>query len=136
MKQLLVYNIFAIILVGCSSHSQEVPDVMSREAFVSLLLDMERTEAFATLLIVENRAGRDEVYQLYKSIFDKHAIDEDMFERTMLYYSGNRQLLHDIYGQVLDSLSINMPIGVYEESFDTLQVETPSTPRKAFDVLK
>jgi hypothetical protein len=136
MKPFILYTLLALTATACSSDHEELPDVMSRDAFVALLIDMERTEAFATLLIVENRAGRDEIYQLYKQVFEKHNIDEKMFERTMLHYSANRQLLHDIYNQVLDSLSENLPSGVYGEPDDQLLEEDPSTPKRVFDDLR
>jgi hypothetical protein len=102
MKTLLLAALLG--LAACSSAEEEPDGVLPRQQFVALLIDMELTEAYMSLKITREEAGRDDVYKAYKAVFEKHNVDEAQFEQTMEYYARDRASLQSVYAEVMDSV--------------------------------
>lgn len=81
-------------------------DVIEKNKFIQLLLDIELAEANLNFLITQDKAGSEHVFSTYKSIFEKHNVTSDEFNATLTAYSSRRVLFNQIYQFVLDTLEI------------------------------
>jgi hypothetical protein len=84
----------------------EGADIIEKNKFIQLLIDIELTEANLNFLITQDKAGSEHVFTTYKSIFEKHNVTSEEFKATLTAYSSRRVLFNQIYQSVLDTLEI------------------------------
>ncbi len=102
MRNLLLF--FILVLSSCSEPDEIREQILPKKEFVSLLIDLELTEANTSFLIVEDEIGRDQTYMAFKAVFEKHQVSQEEFRRSMAFYAARRELIYAIYEEVMDSV--------------------------------
>lgn len=103
----ILYFISTILLIGCISKEVQIPDdIIDADTFTDIMIDVQIAEGMTS----HNRTNRrnkteEQGFDPYISIFKKHNVEADEFQRTYDFYSHHPDLMEGIYEQVLDSLS-------------------------------
>jgi hypothetical protein len=97
--------LMAIFLFSCSSRNKVPKPVLSHEKMVSVLVDVQLTEAYLTNLRGKGKDTRDisEIY--YERIFEKHQIDRPTFDTSIAYYMNHLEKYYAIYEDVVTELN-------------------------------
>ncbi len=107
MKYLVLF-LFSFFLFSCSEEESELippEDVLSRQKFTSVMIDVQLVEGMKVHKLGPKRDRRPDMGQMYSEIFEKHGIGKEEFVRTYDFYKSHPKEMETIYEQVLDSLS-------------------------------
>ena len=109
MKKLPI-SIF-LFLLFISSCTEKIPeDVLTKEEMTTILIDMHLAEAKVSSLGLRKDSS-DLLYEVMeKRILEKQEISEATYLRSYNYYLDNIKLMEDVYGRVVDSLSLRESI--------------------------
>lgn len=104
-------NLFLIIILftffSCSEKKEEIPsDVLPREKFVSVLIDMYMLEGKYSQANFVDRPTYDKGIAEYEKLFKQHSTDKKTVEKSFDYYTRQSVLMNAIYSEVLDSLNL------------------------------
>lgn len=115
----IYYLIFPLFFCfACSQKVDKPKDILSKYKMVAILIDIHIAEAE----IIEKQYvhGDDSANVAYqkdeKKIFKKHKIDSLTYNRSFNYYAQNMNLLDEIYGIVVDSLSYRETLALRSDS--------------------
>lgn len=107
-KSLLLIFIIGWLLVAsaCSEKEQEKPEiVMGEEKMVEVMLDVHLTEAVLTRIRGTGEDVKEISDDYYQKIFEKHDINETIFDTSFSYYQRNLGEMEKIYEQVIVELN-------------------------------
>ena len=92
----IVPVILFTVLFGCKSETPD--DLIPRDKFVPLLIDMHITDA---ILIEKRLYDRDlKEGSYYNSLFKKHSTTRKQFEKSLRHYASNPAEIEEIYAEV------------------------------------
>jgi hypothetical protein len=94
------------LLLSCKSKNQvSIPsDILPPDSMTALLADVHILQASAQLGYSENI--KDTSLQLaYQSLWRKHNLTENSYNKNMLYYCNHPKLLDSVYEKVLGDLN-------------------------------
>ena len=90
-----LYVLLLILLSGCSMRPW---GVLSQEDMVAVLLDVHIAEA--AMKVVDTSAKRIEKQEYYNTIFEKHNITKEKFDKSLDWYARHPKLLVEVYDEV------------------------------------
>lgn len=97
-----------LYVISCGKKKKEfvVPDgIIKKEEMVKVLADIHITEATINLRNVSSTNAASLNASLYKSVFVKHKISKEEFEKSYAFYSSNTELLNAVYDNVITELT-------------------------------
>ncbi|MCF8346208.1 MAG: DUF4296 domain-containing protein [Bacteroidales bacterium] len=107
---------FAILLVlltinagiaGCKREKEiSGKEYIPRDVLVDVLLDMHLMDAITNDMLYYRKFNPEDSIDLYSAIYEKHGVDQAMYERTIEAYSKHPELLNTIYDEVLMKLQL------------------------------
>ncbi len=96
MKRVLLCCVLCLILLsGCSMRPW---GVLSHDKMVAVLLDVHIAEA--AMKVVDTSAKRIERQEYYNTVFGKHNITKEQFDKSLDWYSHHPKLLIEVYDDV------------------------------------
>lgn len=105
MKYLPIILLIGLIACGGSKPAEEVPaNIISKEAMVPLLIDLQLIEGANSTKFFQGDTGRTNYALLYNTIFEKHEVEKTQFDSSMAYYTAHSETLEIIYDQVIEEL--------------------------------
>ncbi|WP_460576387.1 DUF4296 domain-containing protein [Hymenobacter coalescens] len=98
----------SLLLSQCDRPEEPVPPakLLPREQLVGLLVDMHITEARVEAARLQQDSARVLYRQEAKALYWRHGTDEETFKESMRYYAIHGKDLEEIYGTVVDSISM------------------------------
>jgi hypothetical protein len=105
-----VKKFFLVLLLAaasCKGPAEEIPeDILPKEKMVQILIRIHIAEATVGI----KNLPSDSASKLYKSyqneILKEQAVDDSTYARSYSFYVIRPQLMNEIYGAVVDSLSL------------------------------
>ena len=95
-----------VSLAGCTKDTS-VPDyVIPKEKMVPFLIDIHLAEAKIKVLKLEYDSSIAFYRKLEDEVYKKHQINDSIYMESYNYYLNQPELMVEIYGQVIDSLSL------------------------------
>lgn len=95
MKNRVVYVFLMLLLVGCTTRPM---GVLSHKEMVEVLVDVHIAEA--VIKTVDTSAKRIEKQEYYNTVFKKHNITKQQFDKSIDWYSKHHKKLVDVYDDV------------------------------------
>ena len=103
----LFYALFFLFLAGCISKSDTPPQgILSKEKMIEYLIDLQINEAKLSTLSLPQDTVKEFYDQLQHDLFRKHNIVDSVYYKSLAYYLYDVKEMEDIYGAVVDSLSL------------------------------
>jgi len=99
-----------MLLLGCREKQEIPPDVLSKEEMTSVLMDIYILEAQMKELDVKFDSAKRLYNLLEHDIFQKHGITDSTYHKSFMYYQDRSKYLDEVYGMVVDSLSLKEKI--------------------------
>jgi Domain of unknown function (DUF4296) len=95
------------VLISCSKKEVEVPDdVIPRDSMIVILSEIHLAEATIQVLNVDlNDSTKIASFGLYRHIFSKHNITQELFKKSFDFYRTEPTYFHAMYDEVLTRLS-------------------------------
>lgn len=82
-------------------------DLIPPEQMVPFLVELHLAEAKMSYGDIRDADSLEIVFRNYeKHLFEKYKIEDSLYYRSYEYYLSNMDQLHEIYGAVVDSLSV------------------------------
>lgn len=102
--RLLFYFLFLSFYACSSIEEEQTPEsIIPEEQMVSLITEIELTQAFIKLRTTESDSLNQAV--LFQTVFDQLNVTQEEFNESLDFYSEHPQQLEDIYNKVIVSLS-------------------------------
>lgn len=97
-----------LLLTQCDRPDDPAPPakLLPRDEMVRLLIDLHLTEARVEAARMQPDSARVLFRQQAKDLYQRHHTDETTFEESMRYYAIHGKDLEEIYGTVVDSISM------------------------------
>ena len=95
MGNKVLYVLLLILLSGCGMRPW---GVLSHDEMVAVLLDVHVAEA--AMKVVDTSAKRIEKQEYYNTIFEKHNITKEQFDKSLDWYARHPKVLVEIYDDV------------------------------------
>ena len=103
----LNFLILLCLLLACAEEKENIPqDILSEKEFVVVLKDVHLAEA--NFELQKNKGlenAKNELSNLYTSIYKKHNVSEEKFKETLNFYAQNPEKLERIYTNILEKLT-------------------------------
>ena len=103
----LNFLILLCLLLACTEQKENIPqDILLEKEFVVVLKDIHLAEA--NFELQKNKGlenAKNELSNLYTSIYKKHNVSEEKFKETLNFYAQNPEKLEGIYADVLEQLT-------------------------------
>ncbi|GAA0878331.1 hypothetical protein GCM10009119_12990 [Algoriphagus jejuensis] len=77
---------------------------------VNVLIDIQLTEGIVSALPVAYDSSQLLYSLLEKDVFEKHAVQDSVFTKSMLFYLEDADKMTRIYSRVIDSLTVHESI--------------------------
>jgi hypothetical protein len=106
MKLLLPMLLLFFVVTSCGNKNKiKIPkDVINQDTMVEVLTDIHLVKASQQLGMVIDTADTGK-FTTYNFVWKKHHITEDLYNKSMDFYTHNPGILDSIYENVLNSLS-------------------------------
>ncbi|MFT4681277.1 MAG: hypothetical protein ACI9FU_000975 [Granulosicoccus sp.] len=105
MKYLSLILLLGLVACGGGKPVEEIPaNVISKEAMVPLLVDMQLIEGANSSKFFQGDTGKTNYALIYTTIFEKHEVEKAQFDSSMAYYTLHSGVLEVIYDQVIEEL--------------------------------
>lgn len=104
MRQIFLFSVAGIFLLGCAEQ-ERIPDhVLDKETFSELICDFTLAESAATLNVKSVPFERfDSVYAF--SPLQDHKVTRAQFDTSLYFYSHHPELFKEVYALALEKLS-------------------------------
>ena len=109
MKRILTLLLFLIFLGACDRNSPP-PGILSEDEMVKVLSDIQLTEGIVSSLPLAYDSSQVLYSLLEKDVFQKHAVQDSVFTKSMLFYLEDAKMMNRIYARVIDSLTVHESI--------------------------
>ncbi|MBK7964641.1 MAG: DUF4296 domain-containing protein [Bacteroidetes bacterium] len=95
------------VFISCSKKEVKIPaDVIPRDTMIVILAEIHLAEATIQVLNVDvNDSTKIASFGLYRYIFSKHNISQDLFKKSFDYYRSEPAYFHTMYDEVITHLS-------------------------------
>ena len=102
--------LLCVSILGSCTYQKEAgapKDLVPPEKMIPFLVDLHLAEAKMSYGDVRDADSLEIVFRNYEHyLFEKHEIEDSTYYRSYEYYLSNMDQLHEIYGAVVDSLSV------------------------------
>lgn len=109
MKRILTLLLFLIFLGSCNRNSPP-PGILSEDEMVKVLIDIQLTEGIVSSLPIPYDSSQALYALMEKDVFIKHAVEDSVFTKSMLFYLQDAGKMNLIYSRVIDSLTVHESI--------------------------
>lgn len=99
MKHILKIFILSVLLYSCSGEETN-SYIIPKEELIPVLLDFHIINAASKQGVIGNNRNNLVRHQQYAGILEKHKIEREKFDSTMMYYSYRPEEYKIIYEQV------------------------------------
>jgi hypothetical protein len=93
---------FIFFSTGCERSGK---DVISKKRIVPLLVDLHKVEGMAMLQSFNKTFSTFDNVELYESVFQKHGVTREQFEKSVHYYSNSPLEFEQIYEKVIAEIT-------------------------------
>ncbi len=94
------------LLLACAGEEGIPENVMNKEQFIAVMVDVHIVEATAQLRQVKTKDDLAKaVLTDYQEAFEQHNITEEAFKQSFEYYLDHPKLLHEVYEEVFNELT-------------------------------
>lgn len=101
---------------GCSKEERIPAHIVPKEKMVSILTDVHELEAKVNLLRLENDSSTRLFKEQQALIFEKHNVNDSVYNLSFTYYMRRVDLMNKIYEAVVDSLSLRKNVERRDEA--------------------
>lgn len=101
--------LLTIVMASCAPDKEpEAPDnLVPADKMIPFLVDLHLAEAKMSYGDIREADSLEIVFRNYERyLFSKYKIEDSAYYRSYEYYLTNMDQLHEIYGAVVDSLSV------------------------------
>jgi hypothetical protein len=105
MKQVLLSISIGLLLVACKAKPSPPADMLDRETFVNLLVEVQLIEAIYNQNMIRNDNPRERLARYYRDTFLQFDVSRDDFTRTYAWYYKHPLLLMEVYQDVIEELT-------------------------------
>ena len=109
MKRILALLLCLIGLGSCSRNSPP-PGILSEDEMVNVLIDIQLTEGIVSALPIAYDSSQVLYSLLEQDVFAKHAVQDSVVTKSMLFYLEDAGKMTRIYSRVIDSLTAHQSI--------------------------
>jgi hypothetical protein len=99
-----------MLLIGCREKQEIPPDVLSKEQMTMVLMDIYILEAQMKEVDLKFDSAKRLYNLLEQDVFKKHGISDTTYHKSFMYYQDRSKYLDEVYGMVVDSLSLREKI--------------------------
>jgi hypothetical protein len=93
-------------MLGCREKVERPEGVLSKEEMTAVLIDIYILESQTKEIKVHFDSAK-RVYNIFESrVFEKHGLQDTTYRKSFVYYQDHPELLDEIYGMLVDSLSL------------------------------
>ena len=105
MKKVFLSALIIILAIACSS-DRTPKGILPKQKMINFLIDVHLTEAKLNSLGIPTDSAKS-LFNLYqKELYEKHGIDDSVYQVSHVYYLENPKKMTEIYAAVVDSLSL------------------------------
>jgi hypothetical protein len=106
--------IVAISLISCSGGKKEYyGEVIPRDTFVVVLAEMQIADAMQAMYALNQQGTNISQGLVYQDIFRRHKCDREGFDKTMEYFTRNKEEFEGVYKSVTEYLeNMQMKTGI------------------------
>lgn len=127
----LLYIFIAVAVFACGQKEQEETaapsEVLSEDAMVDVLIDLQIQEAALTMNIVQDKRAVQDSSQMY-NVYKAHDITKSQFDESFRYYASKPEKLNAIYEQVVSRLNQMQTEAMKKVPKDTVRLKMPKDP--------
>lgn len=105
MRSYTLVALMVCLLVGCANAPVLPDDVLPRDTFVEVLVDVQIIEAVFNQNVIRTDDPRLRIARYYAETFKKHGISDDQFTRTYTWYHTQPELMMAVYDDVMARLA-------------------------------
>lgn len=109
MKQgvgILLFLVFTIGMTGCLNTSIPKPDeLIPRDKFIKLMVDVYLVQGLQGTSMEVEVLKKVTQTGLYYSVLNKHAVEDTVFIRSLIYYSSFPKDYEKMHAEILDVLN-------------------------------
>jgi len=103
MRAIVLSILIVVCCVACNSKDKVPSDIIQPEKMKEVLWDMMRADQFVSDYVVVKNPSIDifsESVSLYQTIFNLHAITQEKFKRSFIYYQSHPYLIEEIMNAI------------------------------------
>ena len=107
MRTLVYIALFAAsaFVAGCSTSDDAPEDLLPRDTFVQVLVDVQMIEAIYNQNMIRNDNPRQRIARFYSETFEKHGVTREQFTATYAWYYRHPYEMMDVFDEVVLELS-------------------------------
>ena len=95
-----------LVMLGCRAKVERPEGILSKEEMTSVLIDIYILESQTKELKVHFDSAK-RVYNIFEAkVFEKHGLQDTTYRNSFVYYQDHPEMLDEIYGMLVDSLSL------------------------------
>jgi transposase-like protein len=101
------FIILLLLMTSCEeATTNKPPHLISRDKMVGILVDIHLSDAaFQVRRYSSEKMKKFNESDIYYSVLRKHHIADSIFEKSLIYYSGNPKEYEKIYTRVINRLT-------------------------------
>ena len=100
------YLFLLLIFFGSCNGNSTPPGILSEDEMVKVLIDIQLTEGIVSSLPVSYDSSQLLYSLMEKDVFIKHAVEDSVFTKSMIFYLEDARKMDKIYARVIDSLVV------------------------------
>lgn len=94
-----------VIVVVASCSKSDTRDVISKDEFTAIMVDVHLAEAAVLNLRSNTDTARNALALYYGRVFESHGTTQDLFNKSFDYYLNQPTVMVEIYEQALAELT-------------------------------
>lgn len=107
MKQFFLFLMISLFISCAGKKEDDVKEnVLPKEKFISLLIDMYMLEGKYSHQALMDQASYEKGVDDYMQLFKKHGTDKETVDNTFTHYAQDTVVMNEIFTVVLDSLNL------------------------------
>jgi hypothetical protein len=105
MRRLIIFCLFAFIILSCTKPQVEIPaGILKKEQLVPILADVHIAQA-ASVMNAASDSTRYSLSELMKYIFKIHNTTQAQYDSSVGFYTHHPEIMEQIYDSVITELS-------------------------------
>ncbi|MBN2890767.1 MAG: DUF4296 domain-containing protein [Bacteroidales bacterium] len=115
--------VFFTLNISCNNEDEvkHSSDIMSKKEFISILIDINKTDALLTKeSLFDNKLSHPDSLSYYNQVFKKHGVTREIFYNTLHHYLNDINKFLEIQKIVVDSITLKYN---YLDSIERLSLQ-------------
>lgn len=101
LKVVITAIVVVALLVGCGRSVDQPENLLPREKFVEVLVEVQLIEAVYNQNMLRNDDPRARIARYYDESFDRLGVTKEVFEETYLWYFAHPKEMMDVLDEVV-----------------------------------